>query len=370
MRTNSDSFSPRRVFAVLAACALLCAALQPAARAASGKGNKERTLVVLTRNMYLGTDFGGIFGARTNEELLGQVGAAFANVQASDVPARVDAVAAEIDAARPALVSLQEVALWRTGAPFDPAPADTVAYDFLQLLLAELAGRGLRYAPVAVVTNFAAEAPAFLPPAQLFDVSFTDRDVVLARTDLKVSELKIEAVAAQNFQTVLPLPTAGPLGTVLIPRGWIAVDAKLRGKSFRLVATHLESFYQPVQYGQALELLAGPLNTNLPVILAGDLNTDAESANPADVATYRLLLAHGLADAWDATRPAEAGYTWPLFLSHPFAYTPPSQRLDYVLSRGGVTPIATTLVGEEDVTPSAPMPSDHAGLAASLVVLP
>ena len=370
MRTDSNRFSSRRAFAVLVAFALLCVAGQPAARAASGKGNKDRTLVAMTRNMYLGTDFGGVFAAQTPQQFLGEVGAAFANVQASNVPARVESVAAEIAGARPALVSLQEVALWRTGAPFDPAPADAVAYDFLQLLLDELAERDLHYAPVAVLTNFTAEAPAFIPPGQFFDVSFADRDVVLARTDLKVSELKIESAVAENFQTVLPLQTAGPLGTVTIPRGWIAVDAKLRGKTFRFVATHLESFYQPVQYGQAVELLSGPLNTDLPVILAGDLNTDAESANPADVATYQLLLAHGLADAWDATRPSEAGYTWPLFVSNPFAYTPPSQRLDYVLTRGGVTAIATTLVGEEDVTPSAPMPSDHAGLAASFRLLP
>ncbi len=254
---------------------------------------------------------------------------------------------------------------------FDPAVADTVAYDFLELLKAELAARGLHYAVVAEVRNFESpDIPAFQPPDQLFDVNFTDRDVVLARTDLKTSELKIEGFRAENFQTALPLPTGGLLGTILIPRGWISVDAKLRGKTFRFVATHLESFYQPVQFGQAVELLSGPLNMSLPVILAGDLNTDAESGNPADVATYQLLLAHGLADAWDATRPAEAGYTWPLFVSNPFAYTPPSQRLDYVLSRGDVSPTATTLVGEDNVTPSEPMPSDHAGLAASLRLLP
>ena len=374
MRTHPNGVSPRRAFAPALALALLCAFAQHAPAAGSGKqagahGNRDRTLVVMTRNMYLGTDFGGVFAAQTPEQLLGEVGAAFANVQAGNVPARVAAIAAEIADARPALVGLHEVALWRTGAPFDPAPADSTAYDFLQLLLAELAARGQHYAPVAVLTNFTAEVPGAVGPGQFIDVSFTDRDVVLARTDLSVAELKIESVAAENFQTSLPVATAS-LGTITIPRGWIAVNAKTRGKRFRFVATHLESFFQPAQFAQALELLSGPLDTALPVVLVGDLNTDAESDNPADVATYQLLINSGFADAWDATHPDEAGYTWPLFLTTPFAYTPPAQRLDYALSRGTVTPLATTLVGEDDVTPSAPMPSDHAGVAASFRLEP
>jgi hypothetical protein len=41
------------------------------------------------------------------------------------------------------MISLQEVALWQTG-PFDPqTPATTVAFDYLQLLLAELAEHNL-----------------------------------------------------------------------------------------------------------------------------------------------------------------------------------------------------------------------------------
>ena len=96
-------------------------------------------LTVMTRNMYLGTDFAEVFAAPNVPTLLAEVAEAFAEVQASDVPARIEAIAHEIQTTKPDLISLQEVALWRTGE-FDPeAPATTVAYDYLQLLLAELA---------------------------------------------------------------------------------------------------------------------------------------------------------------------------------------------------------------------------------------
>jgi endonuclease/exonuclease/phosphatase family metal-dependent hydrolase len=74
---------------------------------------------------------------------------------------------------------------------------------------------------------------------------------------------------------------------VTIPRGWISVDGKLRGKDFRFVTTHLDGFDPRVQAAQASELVQGPQgpgNTNLPVIIAGDLN----------VAPLRLYLAAAL----------------------------------------------------------------------------
>ena len=73
---------------------------------------------------------------------------------------------------------------------------------------------------------------------------------------------------------------------------------------------------------------------------------------------------------WVATHPNEAGSTWPLFLTSPFDYTAPSQRLDLVLFRGNLAPVSADVVGEENVTPARPMPSDHAGVAASFVLQP
>ena len=331
---------------------------------AQAAGNKDRALTVMTRNMYHGTTFDEIFAAQSQSELLAEVAEAFAEVEAGHVSARVAAIADEIAATQPVLVGLQEVALWKTG-PFDPqTPADTVAFDFLQLLIDDLAARGLHYAPVAVLNNFTAEAPAF-GPTGLFDVSFTDRLAVLARTDAKVSQLKVESVEAHHFTTNLPLSNPF-LGNLTILRGWIAVDAKMRGKTYRFVDAHLESFSPLVQFVQAHELLQTAGDTGRPVVLAGDFNADAEGSDP----TYQLLLSGGFTDAWDATHPNEPGYTWPLFLTNPFTYVAPVQRLDLVLTRGAIEAQAARIVGAENVTPARPLPSDHAGVVATLRLLP
>ena len=374
--------NPRRRLATLSlTLVLLClgarhapaAAKQPPAPAKPDQGWCGR-FEVMTRNMYLGTDFSEVFAAQDTPTLLAEVAEAFADVRASEVRSRVEAIAQEIRATKPDLVSLQEVALWQTG-PFDPAApsANTVAYDYLQLLLDELNKQGgVHYEPVAVLANLVAEAPA-AGPEGLFDVRFTDRVAVLARTDLKKKQFGIENVVAQHFSTVLSLPTP-TLGLITIPRGYIAADVERCGQTFRFVDAHLESFEEALglpfpffRYAQASELLAGPANTARPVVLAGDFNADAES--PTDP-TYQLLLSAGFGDAWEAARPNEPGYTWPLFLQSPFEYVSPYQRLDLVLTRGSIEATRADVTGERNVTPRLPMPSDHAGVVATLNLLP
>ena len=329
-----------------------------------------RKFDVSTRNMYLGTDFSEIFAAQDAQTLLVEVAEAFAEVQASNVQSRIRAIAHEIKTTKPDLVSLQEVALWQTG-PFDPGSpsANTVAFDYLQMLLDELnKNDSLRYEPVGTLTNLVAEAPA-LGPAGLFDVRFTDRVVLLARTDLGAQNPNVQNVVVQHFSTVLSVPTP-TLGVITIPRGYISADVERCGQTFRFVTAHLESFEEQLglpfpifRFLQATELLQGPAATTMPVVLAGDFNANAE--NPADP-TYNLLLSGSFSDAWEETSPNIPGFTWPLFTQSAFVYTSPTQRLDLVLTRGTITPAKANLVGERDVTLRLPMPSDHAGLVVSL----
>lgn len=324
---------------------------------------------VMTRNMFLGTDFSEIFAAQDIQTLLVEVAEAFADVQASNVQARIDAIAHEIKTTKPDLISLQEVALWQTG-PFDPTmpSANTVAFDYLQLLLDELnKNESLNYEPVAVLTNLVAEAPA-VGPTGLFDVRFTDRVVLLARTDLAHNAFEVQNVVAQHFSTILSIPTT-TLGQITIPRGYISADVERCDQTFRFVTAHLESFEEQLglpfpifRFAQATELLLGPTATTLPVVLAGDFNADAENATDP---TYQLLLSGGFVDAWKVAQPSNPGFTWPLFLENPFVFTSPAQRLDLVLTRGSISIEKANLVGERDVTPGLPMPSDHAGVVAT-----
>jgi endonuclease/exonuclease/phosphatase family metal-dependent hydrolase len=137
------------------------------------------------------------------------------------------------------------------------------------------------------------------------------------------------------------------------------------------VNTHLEPSHPGIQVAQAEELLAGPMDTPLPVVLIGDLNSAAGgvgSPSPSDPPTYDNLIAAGFTDAWTATRGDRAGETWghDEDLRNPEPHL--SVRFDFILTRGDIAASTANLVGEKpgDRTPSGLWPSDHAGVWAVL----
>ena len=182
-----------------------------------------------------------------------------------------------------------------------PGPASTVVDDQLQLLLQSLQKRGLHYTALKVQKNADIEMPAVDESHSPIMVGFADYDAVLVRTDLPVSQLKIENVQAQYFKAILNFPIANQ--SIPFTRGWISVDAKLRGKDYRFVTTHLETFMNDYQAAQALELLYGPLNTYLPTILAGDLNSDANAPSFKNGPAFGILVNGGFRDIWSALHP-------------------------------------------------------------------
>jgi len=332
----------------------------------SYSNSRDRDLTVMTYNMYLGAELGEIFTAPSPGEVVLEVGEAYTDMLAGNVPERIAAIADQIEDGAPVLVGLQEVALWRVGAPFDPAPATSVTYDFLQMLLDELEDRNLHYAAIAIQTNLDAELPGILSPTQALDIRYTDRVVILARTDLPESQFKLDETDAAHFVTNLQVPVLGQVVTVL--RGWTSADVKFRGKPYRFVNTHLESFFDLVQYAQANELLQGPANTESALILVGDFNSDAEAGG----VSYQILIGSGLTDVWSEANPTAPGLTWPLSGEIPSSEMIPTQRLDLILSRGQVGTPRADVVGEEaaDKTPSGLRPSDHAGVIATVVLKP
>jgi len=341
--------------ALLAAAALVV----PAANAAQPHPFRgDRQVTVMTQNLFLGTDLNPIFSAPNPPALFAAVGAGWAQVQANDFPARAEAIAGEIAAAQPDLVGLQEAILYRTDFPPDGSatPAETVAYDYVTLLVDALARRGLSYEPVSVFTGTDAELPAGFPPQ--LDVRLTDRVVVLARSDQKTADLKLSDPQSGAYPTALTVPTA--VGPITLPRGWASVDVKIRGKRFRFVTTHLEAFTPAVRNPQAAELLAGPAHTELPTVVVGDFN----SGPGADLGAYGIVLGGGFSDGWQDGAGLTCCHAVDLHNPDPTL----TKRIDLVLTRGGFASLSADVVGEEpsDRTPSGLWPSDHAGVVATL----
>ena len=190
--------------------------------------------------------------------------------------------------------------------------------------------------------------------------SFVDRDVLLAR-DEPDGQLSIANVQAQHFSTLLVFPLAPGLNATIL-RGWISADATVRGRTVRVIATHLENSFEPVQEAQAQELVTRPASTSLPVVIAGDLNSGPGSTQTA---SYDLLKNAGFTDTWTATRPNDAGYTVGFYTEDPLTPSTPSMRTDLILVDGAVVPSAPKdyLVGTE-----GPHPSDHAGVVAKVSI--
>lgn len=326
----------------------------------------DRVVTVMTQNVYNGVDdkLGAVATATSFPDLLAKVAAVYQAYFTRNFSERAAAIAAEIDAKRPDLIGLQEAVLVRTQSPPDgPAtPATTVALDYVQILLNALAARGLRYEVVVQSPNFDAE----LPSALGIDVRHTDREVILARADLKTSDLKLSNAQGGNFVTncTIPSPIVGP---ITIRRGWVAVDVKIRGKSFRLISTHLDftclPFTSAIQQAQAAEVLSGPAATELPVVLIGDFNSPGDGSG----VTYNNLIAAGFADA--ALAGGVGGVSTccqAADLLNPASSL--NSRIDFILFRGAFTVRSADVVGENasDRTPSGLWPSDHAGVAATL----
>jgi hypothetical protein len=196
--------------------------------------------------------------------------------------------------------------------------------------------------------------------------------VILARTDLPPSQLKLSNVQSDTFDVILRVPIGNTGQTFDAVRGWQSVDAKVRGQTFRFINTHLEAestnpLINQIQVAQALEILAGPANTDLSVILVGDFNSRADGTGTP---TYGILLGAGrFADVWTVTHPGgELGNTWGHAPDLRNTTVNLTQRLDLVLFRGDLRAFDADIVGDElgDRTASGLWPSDHAGVVATI----
>ena len=368
---------------------------RPTGGTAGGSGTTP-TLTVMTRNVYLGGNINRPIRAaldRTGRE--GVLALGHSNhelreiVERTDFAARSRLLAEEIAAARPDLVGLQEVALWRHGPmeldQIGRPDATEVGYDFLVTLLADLANRGVRYEIVHVQQESDVEAPAFTgnpftgragSPA---DVRLTDRDVILVRSG---AEIRIEGSGGGHYRRPLEVRLADT--TFRFVRGYAWADVAVGSARIRFITTHLESQSARLAREQAEELLNGPAaDTGLSTVIACDCNSNpaspaARSGLPiGSGAAYRLITNdHGFIDLWlqdpGRARPGNTAWLSELVTDERVDF---ERRVDLVLARS--TPAEQVSVSRAEVTgdelsdrdPATKLwPSDHAGVVVQLQI--
>ena len=400
MRLLLRSWAGRAVAAAAGFGVVLAALGSPPAQARPDDAGTPTT--VMTRNVYLGADIQRPIVATAGKTgLAALVALGNANDATRDIvdqtnfPRRSELLAAEIATARPDLVGLQEVALWRSGplelppplgsTPLGTTNAQHVDYDYLQLLLQDLRQQGTPYKAVVVQDEMDLESPAFRGNPALGtlsrgrDVRLTMRDVILMRAS---SDLRVLDRGSAQYDTSVPVNVGGSALDVIRGFGWVDV-AHGSGTSFRFVNTHLEAFSSLVALGQAQELLAEATSAERTTVIACDCNSDplddtTKATDPVPTphsAPYRLITGPGgFSDMWLRWLPADQGWTsglnervdepapgsWTHRIDMIFARPGPGQRLDVVA--GDVT-------GDE---PSAKdprtglWPSDHAGVVLTI----
>lgn len=330
----------------------------------------DHEVKVMVRNLYFGADLGPAVAATSVPEFIGAVTGIFATVQGGAPSARVAAIAEEIADAKPDLVGLQEVALWRSQLPADFAAAPnatTVEFDFLQLVLAELAARGEDYEVVAVHVTNDIEAPALTPAGPCCrEIRLTDREVILVRAGHgRRDPIKLSNVQEGTFAAQLPFVLPGGLVYVQ-KRGWLSVDVRLRGTQFRFITSHLEAEpTAPVQVQQGQEIVAGPAATRLPVIFVCDCNSRADGTGTA---THADLLGAGFEDAWSERHPHAPGLTCCQDENLRNEVSNFDRRIDLIMLPGHGDVLHARVVGDEpdDRAADGLWPSDHAGVVARI----
>jgi endonuclease/exonuclease/phosphatase family metal-dependent hydrolase len=338
------------LFALLAALSLF--ALAGVAQA------KDQELTVETRNLYLGSSLDPALTAQTPGQFLLAVAQIYGTVQATNYPARAEALADEIAQNKPDLVGLQEVTKWTATGPGAPP-----SLDFLAILQQKLAARGLSYT-AAATSNNANIGPIPLAlcsgPFGSCTLTLQDRDVILVNNNTAgLSYSNPQSGQYQNQQII-----TSPVGTLSFGRGWATIDATFQGVSFRVANTHLEvESFPTVQQAQGTEFIQGPGNASN-VIATGDFNSAADGSTTT---TYAAL-AGAYTDAWSA-KGQGAGLTCcqnsPL--SNPTSQL--SSRIDLVLTRGDAKPKAATVIGNTPFQATQPYwASDHAGVVATIKI--
>ena len=339
----------------------------------------DRDVDVMTVNLYVGGDSGRILALDPTDpgymyKLPATVAGVYGEIVASDPPARLQTVADEIAARMPDIVAVEEASLIRRQSPGDllfggTNAATEVVFDYLQILVADLAAQGACYTVVSTANEMDVELPMLVSfqPLAIDDVRLSDREAILVRSDLPHGQLRVTNPQSGNFANVIEIPSLG----LAIERGWCSVDVAMRGRDFRFICAHAEQETAPqLQALQVQELLAGPANTKQPVILVGDFNADPLHRDGSFA--YDLIPAAGFTDAWAKLHPTTpaGGLTWghDELLADPLTLF--DRRIDFVFYHGkGLVPKHADVIAlTTGLRPSPLWATDHAAVYATFEI--
>ncbi|MGA8045025.1 MAG: hypothetical protein WCA30_02045 [Dermatophilaceae bacterium] len=399
--------SLRNLFAVVLAAVMMLAATPSQAAPLGGARDGGRPaasapgkpITVMTRNVYLGADINRPIQAALLAQAQGgtpqDILVALANgseitraiVDETDFTVRAGLLADEILRTSPDIVGLQEVALWRSGplelaGPVGVPNAETVDYDFLQLLLDELNADRPLYRAEVVGLRADVESPSFTGSpftatmgGSMRDVRLTMRDVILVRD---TPSLRVTGEHDEVYDANLSLGVLG--ATFDFDRGYQWVDVRAGGRDFRVVNTHLEAFSSDLALAQAVQMVGEATAMDRSTVIVCDCNSDPlderVKTQIGDTQPHKAaydFITQTYSDQWLEWAPAEEG--WTSGLNETVDEVPPSwtHRIDMVFARtasGGPLGVDRGEVTGRELTDRDPdtglWPSDHAGVVLRL----
>lgn len=344
-------------------------------------------VTVMTQNLYIGANLNKlIMFQQTGDpsQIPRAVAELFDSILETNFEERAESIAEEIEHERPDLIGLQEAfritvePLVEPADPFDPLypPPPNEEHDYLSDLLFALSARGLQYKVAVTITNVNIPLPRLTQTGGLDVVRFVDRDVILVRKNIAITEAR-----ARNFRTNLELEgvTLADQDSVVetVWRGFTAVNARVRGITYRFVNTHLEvrgeEFGAPelafIQAAQAKELLTQLREEALPIIVVGDLNASPLDESRVATTPYIQFVNAGYRDVWTLANPDDPGFTCCQEEALKNKKSILNERIDFVFLRNIEGAIIAKTVGDDsrNKTPSGLWPSDHAGVVAKII---
>ena len=368
----------------------------------------DTQVTVMTRNLYLGSDVGVAMDLIPNLSAAAQF--MWDQVKATDFNKRAPKLAAEVIAQKPDVIGLQEATIWFCKK--NAFSKRTEVFNFTKQFLAATKAQGTEYVLAqkdgitALNTGYSIAAVPFVTMVNdpetfqpLFGqdkaaCGFEIADALAVRADLASKVLKVGNTEYEQTYTIVPT-------IMTIYRGYTWADIQIGNSPVRFVTTHLESLWDenkiPNAAIQAQQLIADLMNTDMPVVIMGDFNSDprdprisddpnaggqptASEVCPAGGSTcnaYLLMRESGYKDVGpDSLDPMNN--TWgmnalltgadPVRLKYSQQlgnYAGYSDRLDYVFVKNGVEVVSATIIG---ATPPNNLNTDHAGVVSTLLI--